>query len=357
MSRLKFTVELLKATQIGRLIKHISNKPPSNGECVSLTSKCDRSAASERSLPSLARTAAGSTWSIGMRIVSNGVRLNCPCGLAAIKSVAQNLESQWRDMISKQQLEEDGLEGQDGTPFSSPSNPHSRLGAQGNTQLNTFLCADADSKQRKRKQTDSATSREAPPAKKQALSSSPAPKVVVKKEPVKANASAVVKDAKSDTSFFSAPKAKPKLPSFTKKAPPPPTASAASSVNVAQPMSSLNPFADALKSIDKSRNGTPPASIVGAPSASAAVAVSSPAETAANKKRRVTFAPDDRLVSIRWIERAIYDDDADVSERVAESGCLLEDVDALGWFVGLAETSRCQRPRPGRGRCDASARL
>lgn len=63
-----------------------------------------------------------------------------------------------------------------------------------------------------------------------------------------------VKDAKSDTSFFSAPKPKPKLPSF-KKAPPAAVKKEPDS-NVAQP-SSINPFEEALKSMAKSRKDSP----------------------------------------------------------------------------------------------------
>ncbi|KAH9049203.1 hypothetical protein EDB83DRAFT_2522756 [Lactarius deliciosus] len=113
---------------------------------------------------------------------------------------------------------------------------------------------DIDAKQKKRKLPD-APSKAGPPTKKSAVSpaSTSRPSVVVKKEgrlstPTAAGA-ATVKDSKSDSSFFSAPKQKPKLPSF-KKAPTGPTASTAvkkeTIANVAQP-SSTDAFQEALK--------------------------------------------------------------------------------------------------------------
>jgi len=140
---------------------------------------------------------------------------------------------------------------------------------------------------------------------------------------------AAVKDAKSDSSFFSAPKPKPKLPSF-KKAPAPPPGSSAAGVpqvkkedlNVAQP-SSIDPFQEALKSMAKARSKgspavpTPPPPLSGNGSAnssgSTTVATSTSSDNGLTKngkrKKSVTWAPEGKLESIRLIERAIYDDD------------------------------------------------
>ena len=111
-----------------------------------------------------------------------------------------------------------------------------------------------DPKGKKRK-ADATAAKAAPASKKAAvsISTTSTKPIAVKKE-----AKAVVKevkDAKSDSSFFSAPKPKPKLPSF-KKAPPQATGKKEPDPNVAQP-SSFNPFEEALKSMAKSRKESP----------------------------------------------------------------------------------------------------
>lgn len=119
-----------------------------------------------------------------------------------------------------------------------------------------------------------------------------------------------VKDAKSDSSFFSAPKPKPKLPSF-KKAPPP--VKREPDPNVAQP-SSIDPFQEVLKSMAKTRKESPVVSTPPPVPPSTAPAVPSGLTKSGKKKKSVTWAPDGQLESIRLIEKAIYDDDpADVS--------------------------------------------
>ncbi|TFY60615.1 hypothetical protein EVJ58_g5042 [Rhodofomes roseus] len=171
---------------------------------------------------------------------------------------------------------------------------------------------DDDPKGKKRK-AEAASTKAAPASKKAAISTSTTSSkpVAVKKEakPVVKE----VKDAKSDSSFFSAPKPKPRLPSF-KKAPPPPIVKKELDPNVAQP-SSFNPFEEALKSMAKSRKdspatATPPPAPVSAPLTTAATSL-----TASGKpKKRVTWAPEGELERIKLIERAIYDDDpSDVS--------------------------------------------
>ncbi|KIK65709.1 hypothetical protein GYMLUDRAFT_94326 [Collybiopsis luxurians FD-317 M1] len=146
--------------------------------------------------------------------------------------------------------------------------------------------------------------------------------IAVKKESSVSSLSSVAKptttkDAKSDSSFFSAPKAKPKLPSF-KKAPPPAPGSVKKEMdmNVAQP-SSIDPFQEALKSM-KGRRGSPaigpgpaatppPGTSNTPPSASGTPA---PGFTKLGKKKKsVTWAPDGSLESIKLIEPAVYDDD------------------------------------------------
>ena len=128
---------------------------------------------------------------------------------------------------------------------------------------------------------------------------------VVKKEtkPV-----AAVKDAKADFSFFSAPKPKAKLPSFKKAAVP--AQLKKDEANVALP-SSFDPFQEALKSM-KARKDSPALSTPPAASASTPPQISLGKN--GRKKKCVTWATDEQLVSIRLIERAIYDDDpVDVS--------------------------------------------
>ncbi|KAF7354920.1 hypothetical protein MSAN_01406800 [Mycena sanguinolenta] len=134
----------------------------------------------------------------------------------AIKDMASNIERRWRQMVV------------DEVPNSVADDPKSK----------------------KRKIADPPV-RALPPRKKTAVGAVPA------KEPAASSKTAApVKDAKSDSSFFSAPKLKPKLPSF-KKAPPAP----AKKDDVAQP-SAIDPFQEALKT----RKGSPLAAIVSTPS-------------------------------------------------------------------------------------------
>jgi protein phosphatase 1 regulatory subunit 10 len=171
-----------------------------------------------------------------------------------------------------------------------------------------------DAKQKKRKLSD-VPSKVGPPAKKSAVSaaSSSRPSVIVKKEgkpstTTTATAAATVKESKSDSSFFSAPKQKPKLPSF-KKAPIGMTTPAATKeppANVAQP-SSTDAFQEALKDM-RARKPSP-----SAPSATSNNALASSSVLAGakplKKKKSVTWAPDGQLELVKLIERAVYDDD------------------------------------------------
>jgi len=172
-----------------------------------------------------------------------------------------------------------------------------------------------DAKPKKRKLPD-VLSKAGPPTKKSAVSpaSTSRPSVVVKKEgrlpTTMGVAAATVKDSKSDSSFFSAPKQKSKLPSF-KKAPAGPTASIAikkeTPANVAQP-SSTDAFQEALKDMAKARKPSPVApNITGntTTTPSAELAGAKPLK----KKKSVTWAPDEQLELVKLIERAVYDDD------------------------------------------------
>ncbi|EJD54104.1 hypothetical protein AURDEDRAFT_110720 [Auricularia subglabra TFB-10046 SS5] len=199
----------------------------------------------------------------------------------AIKSVAHELEKSWREIVRRAEAE--------GMP------DHDK--------------AEADTRGRKRKLTEAGAARDAPPAKKAAIASSTA-KVIVKKETKAGTTSTTVVSAKSDSSFFSAPKAKPKLPNF-KKAPTASTsATAGMSVKpeptVAQPMS-IDPFQDAMKSLNRGRFGSPAQS--GTPPSTSVAAASSSLPDANKKKKRVVFAPEHELRKIKYIERAVYDDD------------------------------------------------
>lgn len=172
-----------------------------------------------------------------------------------------------------------------------------------------------DAKPKKRKLPD-APSKAGPPTKKSAMShaSTSRPPVVVKKEGRLSTTSAVaattVKDSKSDSSFFSAPKQKPKLPSF-KKAPTGPTAPIATKketpANVAQP-SSTDAFQEALKDMARARKPSPVAPNISGNTTVTPSAVLADAKPL-KKKKSVTWAPDGQLELVKLIERAVYDDD------------------------------------------------
>ena len=181
--------------------------------------------------------------------------------------------------------------------------------------LNLLFIYWIDAKQKKRKLPD-VPSKVGPPAKKSAVSvaSSSRPSVIVKKEAkssgATATAAATVKESKSDSSFFSAPKQKPKLPSF-KKAPIGTTALVATKeppANVAQP-SSTDAFQEALKDM-RARKPSPSAPSTSNVLTSSVLGGSKPLK----KKKSVTWAPDEQLELVKLIERAVYDDDpVDVS--------------------------------------------
>jgi protein phosphatase 1 regulatory subunit 10 len=177
-----------------------------------------------------------------------------------------------------------------------------------------------DPKGKKRKLVDPVPGKPSQPLKKAALGTavSTKPTVGVKKEPgltsitTSKTPSQAVKDAKADSSFFSAPKPKAKLPSF-KKASVPVQVKKEESNNIAVP-SSYDPFQEVLKSM-KTRKDSPAVSTPPATS-TPNLLPDSQQGLARNvrKKKSVTWAPDHQLESIKLIEKAIYDDDpVDVS--------------------------------------------
>ncbi|KAK7061264.1 hypothetical protein R3P38DRAFT_3488838 [Favolaschia claudopus] len=210
----------------------------------------------------------------------------------AIKDMASNVERRWRQMVSDKQPGEAMVE-------------------------------DPKSKKRKIAETPA---RSLPPSKKAAVGT--AKPTAVKKElaPVASSSKTTTpaaKDAKSDSGFFSAPKPKPKLPSF-KKAPPVPVKKEDGTMNIAQP-SAIDPFQEALKLMKAARKGSPlttvPASTPsphgergGSVTASESGAPTSTTPRLGKRKKTVTWASEDKLESIRLIERAIYgDENTDVS--------------------------------------------
>jgi len=156
------------------------------------------------------------------RDVSNMLRLSMFRN-AAIKDMASNLERKWRQMVNVQK---------DGTSSKSEGD-------------------DIEDVKTKKRKLAEPPAKAAPPAKKIAVTAAPSSSkpTIVKKE-AKAVVTSV-KDAKSDSSFFSAPKPKPKLPSFKKA-----LASVKKELdqNVAQP-SAIDPFQEALKDMAKARKG------------------------------------------------------------------------------------------------------
>ena len=192
-----------------------------------------------------------------------------------------------------------------------------------------------DTKTKKRKPSEPPP-KLGPPAKKAAVT-------LTTKSATTLTKAGAVKDAKSDSSFFSTPKPKPKLPSF-KKAPVP--VKKEPETNIAQP-SSLDPFQEALKSMAKARKEspsvtpTPPQQTASISTTTAAIAAS--LTKTVKKKKSVSWAPDGRLEQIKLIERAVYDDDpVDVSIFLSasplDSWCEIS-VYLLGAFVMLQGTT------------------
>lgn len=110
--------------------------------------------------------------------------------------------------------------------------------------------------------------------------------------------------------------------------------------NVSQPLS-IDPFQEALKSMAKSRKESP------APTPTPPmVTTSSPPQPGPSKlgkkKKSVSWAPDSNLESIRFIEKAVYDDDP-----VDVSSSLFNLIVKLIWGLGYAYYT--QRTGIGKG--------
>lgn len=208
--------------------------------------------------------------------------------------MASNLERKWRQLVETATKQAE----------SNPTEGGSRQFVSAVRRALTFI---PDVRLKKRKLSEPPAAKAPPPAKKVAVTPAvPSSKVTVKKEakPV----SLPVKDSRSDSSFFSAPKPKPKLPSFKKA---PVTVKREPDTNVAQP-SSIDPFQEALKSMGKGRKASPAVSTP--PSIPAASTPPAGNAIGKTKRKSVSWAPEGQLESIRLIERAVYDDDpVDVS--------------------------------------------
>ncbi|KZT38930.1 hypothetical protein SISSUDRAFT_1046253 [Sistotremastrum suecicum HHB10207 ss-3] len=197
------------------------------------------------------------------------------------------------------------------------SNPATRdLSVQLEKKWRDLVTGDAPAKKEpgeeppsKKRKADSSSAKNAPPTKKLALSSSAGVKPPLTKREPKVVVTAV-KDVKSDSSFFTEKKAKPKLPSFKKTAPGSSgSAPSKETENVAQP-SSIDPFQEALKSMGK-RISSPKVEVPTPPASAPPLTNTSNLGKNGKPKKRVSFRPDDKIEQIRYIEKAIYDDDSD----------------------------------------------
>ncbi|KAJ2918224.1 hypothetical protein MD484_g2155, partial [Candolleomyces efflorescens] len=209
----------------------------------------------------------------------------------AIKDMASNLEQRWREMVA------------DANRTSKPDT-NAREGALSKKRKHGEPPA-------KGAASISAGAGALPPAKKPAVGTATSTKpTTVKKEtkPLTAAGSTgtTVKGAGTDTGFFSGPKPKPRLPSF-KKAPVPPKAADG---DVAQP-SNVDPFQDILKTM-KRKDASPAVLTPPAPAQSPLQGQQQQQPSlgkSGGKKKSVTWAAASELESIRYIERAVYDDD------------------------------------------------
>lgn len=87
---------------------------------------------------------------------------------------------------------------------------------------------------------------------------------------------------------------------------------------------------------------------MGGAGSSASTSGTSEVVMSSRRKKSVTWAPDDRLESVRFIEKAIYDDDpTDVSYKY-----LLDSV-CTDFSLGYACITQLTGPRPWRG-CSAA---
>ncbi|KAF8681259.1 SNF2 family N-terminal domain [Rhizoctonia solani] len=285
IDRLPLGINQLRKSKIGSNILKLAKNPPNGGK---------RSTLNPTSTPSVCAKAAG--------ILAKSVHLQ---NVVSIRDLASTLENRYRSLVDSHQA----TSSEDGKPAAGKR-------TEGGSRHFEFP---TDMRGVKRK-SETPPTKSGAPAKRAAITPTPSPAALVaqrliaqkkeKEKETRAAAGTVTKETKSDSSFFTDTKPKPApvkrvLPSFTKK-----SASTPAS-DVAQP-SSHNTFEEALAHLGvKPKAGTPtaPEAMEGvAHSASRAPSIS----LEPNKKRkRVTFKPEEHLVEVRWIEKAIYDDDPD----------------------------------------------
>ena len=328
IDRLPLTLETLKNTKLGRVIVKLKDTSPNAGEQRSFVTEIS-GACLAQFLKTLSDGAYGLRWCVPLEEllpfaaytmlqtknlaiifylltllwsyhVSNcRARLLVSLHVVAVKDMASNLENRWRSLFAS-------TEGK--TPSESGSKKSEGKSAEGGSRhfartviyiANACTVGLAEHKPKKRKMEEPPPSKVIPPTKKIAVSkpSSSKPVVLIKKELPKQVTS--VKDAKSDSSFFSAPKPKPKLPSFKKA--PPLRKETVPDQNIAQP-SAVDPFKDALAAMTKARSSPTPADVTAPPP---------PVATGptGKKKKKVSFATEDKLLQIKLIEPAVYDDE------------------------------------------------
>lgn len=162
-------------------------------------------------------------------------------------------------------------------------------------------------KSKKRKSTEPPPSKTPPPMKKAAVAGAKA--ATVKKE----SSAKTVAPAKSDSSFFSAPKPKPKLPSFKKAQ----VAPVKREAEIAQP-SSIDPFQEALKSMRPKRESP----MVSTPPPNSAAGSTNGTKTG-KKRKSVTWPPEGQLEMVKYIDKAIYDDDPEDVSLLIVMSCLV----------------------------------
>ncbi|KAI0637643.1 hypothetical protein C8Q77DRAFT_379282 [Trametes polyzona] len=308
IDRLPFNIEKLKQSKLGKLIMKLIKDPPTPGElkfsfinhmespwhgcCKYDPNENETDNSNESTTHDFCRT--GVSHAFVPVVVKYMYLTTVPSSISvenkiAIKDMAANIESKWRKMLSRPETSDkaDNEEGED------PKG--------------------------KKRRADS-VSKSAPPAKRTAVpaAGSSTPKAVA----VKRDTKPVVKDAKSDSSFFSKPKpTKKELPSFKKTPPAAASATASSSsapakkapdASVAQP-SSMDGFQEILKSWGGSGAGpstsTPPPAAPGPSAGPSTAPPGPPGGPSVKRKKSVTWAPDSELEQIRLIERAVYDDD------------------------------------------------
>ncbi|CAE6404328.1 unnamed protein product [Rhizoctonia solani] len=276
IDRLPLGIHQLRKSKIGSNILKLAKNPPNGGK---------RSTPKPTSTPSVCTKAA---CMLAKSIHSQNA--------VPIRDLASTLENRYRSLVDSHQA-------------ASPEDVKPAAGKR----------TEADTRGVKRK-SETPPTKSGAPAKRAAITPTPSPAALAaqrllaqkkeKEKEARAAPGTVTKETKSDSSFFTdtKPKAAPVkrvLPSFTKK----PASVPAS--DVAQP-SNHNTFEEALAHLGvkpKASTPTVPEAMEGVtPSVSRAPSISL---ESGKKRKRVTFKPEEHLVEVRWIEKAIYDDDPD----------------------------------------------